>query len=89
MFRRVVGNSMFPALHEGEYVFGVRTKKIAIGDIVIAPQNDREVIKRISAIDEQYVWLKGDNTAQSIDSSTLGPVLKKDVKAKIVWPRTF
>lgn len=88
MLRRVVGNSMFPAFHEGDYVFGFRTNNIAIGDIVIAMQNNREVIKRISAIDDELVWLKGDNAVASTDSSTLGPIAKKDIRAKIIWPRT-
>ena len=79
LLRRVVGNSMKPALFEGDIVVGVRRKRVRPGDIVVAKQRGREVIKRVDAIKKNKVYLVGDNKRQSTDSRQYGPVTKKAI----------
>lgn len=79
--RRVVGSSMKPALFEGDIVIGVRYKRPKVGDIVIAKQRGREVIKRVDVIKKKKVYLVGDNKRHSSDSRHYGPVTQKSVLA--------
>lgn len=82
--RRVVGQSMYPTLKEGQLVFAVKAKSYKIGQIVVAKQSNREVIKRIAEIDGDYIRLLGDNLAFSTDSRKHGPVKTSDLLGRVV-----
>lgn len=72
--RRVVGDSMQPTLAHGDIVIAVR-KKPKIGNIVIARNEGREVIKRVKRITSPtLVYLLGDNAEKSTDSRHYGNV---------------
>jgi len=47
-----------------------------VGDVVVArkPGTDALVVKRVAAMDDEGVFLLGDNEAHSIDSRSYGPV---------------
>lgn len=77
--RRVVGNSMVPGIVSGTIVVTVSSGTVKPGDVVIARQKGREVIKRVTAIQGGMVELRGDNTAESNDSRRYGPVAKRDI----------
>lgn len=83
--RRVVGQSMSPTLKEGQLVFAIKSKKYHIGQIVIANQNSREVIKRIAEINGKEARLLGDNMAYSSDSRKYGPVKTQDIIARVIF----
>jgi phage repressor protein C with HTH and peptisase S24 domain len=89
--RRVVGDSMLPVLKNGRIVLAV-PGMIAVGKVVVARQNNREVIKRVKSIKQlpeaRYeAWLEGDNKPASTDSRSYGPVVEEDVMGMVVWPR--
>ncbi len=77
---------MEPTLHEGQLVVA-RHKRPAVGDVVIALQDKREVVKRISRCTDDWVYLLGDNPDYSTDSRTQGSVRQEDVLGVLIWPR--
>ena len=59
----VEGNSMYPTLNDGQTVTVEKTKNIKVGNIVVAnsPEYGR-IIKRVSQIKGDQVYLTSDNT---------------------------
>lgn len=75
--RRVYGPSMEPYLKEGNVIVLRKhsaKRKVNVGNIVMARIEGKEVIKRISAIDNGQIYLLGDNKTQSTDSRQFGSV---------------
>lgn len=80
---------MSPTLKHGQYVLvsGLATPKT--GDVVVAVQNKKEVVKRIHAIhDDWTIELRGDNKEESIDSRDYGTITKRKVQGVVIWPKT-
>lgn len=84
----VEGNSMEPALADGDAVLIKPRAKIAIGDIVLARhpyQQSVKILKRVTAINENESFeLVGDNIAESTDSRNFGPIPSKDILGKVI-----
>ena len=78
LIRRVTGNSMLPGLVPGSVVVAWK-RAMHAGDIVIARQAAREVVKRVENIKGDRVYLRGDNSLESSDSREFGPVKKEDI----------
>lgn len=78
LIRKVEGNSMLPGLAPGAVVVAWR-RGVRTGDIVIARQAGREVIKRVTKIMGGRFYLEGDNSLESADSREFGPVKKEDI----------
>jgi nickel-type superoxide dismutase maturation protease len=72
LLRRVEGMSMSPLYPPGKIVFAVRKTAPRVGDVVIIRHHKLELIKRISRITSERVFLLGDNTDQSTDSRHYG-----------------
>lgn len=89
LFRRVVGNSMFPALRPNDIVIALRYKKPKINSIAILKRPERELIKRIKRIEHNKYFVQGDNTDQSTDSREFGLVSKADILGIIVMKIRF
>jgi nickel-type superoxide dismutase maturation protease len=70
--RRVEGLSMAPTFTPGRIVFAWRLRKPRVGDVVIVRHHHLELIKRISQIDGDRVYLLGDNPDESTDSREYG-----------------
>jgi nickel-type superoxide dismutase maturation protease len=70
--RRVEGLSMAPTFLPGKIVFAWRLRKPRVGDVVIVRHHHLELIKRISQIDDDRVYLLGDNPDESTDSREYG-----------------
>lgn len=70
--RRVEGLSMAPAYPHGKVVFAWRFKKQKIGDVVIVKHHRVELIKRVHKMDDDKVYLLGDNPEESTDSRHYG-----------------
>lgn len=81
--RRVNGKSMTPALFPGQIVVGWH-RLPAAGDIVLARQQGREVIKRVESIKSDRLYLIGDNRTESSDSRHYGPVHFQDIIGSIM-----
>lgn len=78
VIRRVAGRSMLPSLSPGGIIIAFRTQP-RTGDIVIAHQGGREVVKRVKSITDKGVYLVGDNLSESTDSRELGTVPKSAI----------
>jgi nickel-type superoxide dismutase maturation protease len=87
IIRRVVGDSMMPALGAGNLVVGVASTRPKPNDVVIVLHNQLEKVKRVSGMRSNEVFLVGDNESASTDSRQFGWVSSKSVMAKVVWPR--
>ncbi len=83
---QVAGDSMFPALNEGDLVLVNPFAALEIGDIVVARhpfKRSVSIIKRIAEIlsGERYILLS-DNLEDSADSRSFGAIPAKDILGK-------
>lgn len=83
--RRIIGQSMQPTLKEGQIVISIKRKRYKVGQIVIARQNNKEVIKRVSEVYGGYYNLLGDNLAKSTDSRQYGLVKDNDILGRLIF----
>jgi len=94
---RVAGDSMLPALRRGDLlaVRALRPGEPRLGQLVVARQSGREVVKRVVRVPgegeppSEGFWLEGDNAARSSDSRTAGPVLREELSGVVqarYWP---
>ena len=87
----VRGRSMAPALLPGDRLLVLRAPA-RIGDVVLAfdPRNPgRELIKRVTAIEDSGITLHGDNPSASTDARTFGAIPTAAVNWRVVlryWP---
>ena len=85
---KIRGHSMQPVIRDGElclvnrwaYLF----KKPQIGDIVVFDSSGKLFCKRIAAIERDLFTMLGDNRADSLDSSALGPISAKSIIGRVV-----
>lgn len=81
---RVAGESMLPAYAPGDTLVGWCWFTPRVGRVVVARHGGRPLIKRITAISEQGVWLEGDNPGHSTDSRHFGPLNRAHLEAHII-----
>jgi nickel-type superoxide dismutase maturation protease len=83
---RVEGDSMHPALSDGDLILVNPYAEFRVGDIVVARhpfQKDGEIIKRVREITpEGAYFLVGDNRPESTDSRSFGAIPAKDILGK-------
>ncbi len=72
---------MLPTLKEGQIVIA-RRKDFAIGDVVIAKAEGREVIKKVISKKPKII-LEGDNT----NSAKYDDVKESDILGVVIWPK--
>jgi len=88
---RVFGESMSPALVDGQHVIGesltYRFRDPEIGEMIIlkCPDNEMNLIKRITKSDGGNYFVEGDNKNQSRDSRNFGLIQKNKILAKIIY----
>jgi len=92
----VVGDSMAPALRPGDLVLAerltYRVRPPRRGEVVLVADPrfpDRELIKRVAAVGDDGVDLRGENAAASTDSRTFGPVPATSIRWRAIarsWP---
>jgi len=87
--RRVVGDSMLPALKPGQIVLCHEIRQFRQGQVVVAFVGDREVIKRIASIENGRIFLVGDNEKKSTDSRHYGSVTDTKIEGTVFWPRNL
>ena len=81
----VEGDSMQPTISEGSIVIFERWKQARKeGDVVIVKMDEGQIIKRIDKIEEEQVYLLGDNLEKSVDSRTFGFVDQSRIVGKAV-----
>jgi nickel-type superoxide dismutase maturation protease len=87
--RRLVvqGRSMAPTLLPGDRLLLVRARRLRAGDLVAVPdprQARRLLVKRITALHDGSVELRGDNPGASTDSRVFGDVPVSLVLGRVV-----
>jgi nickel-type superoxide dismutase maturation protease len=87
---KIEGESMLPDLHPGDFIAVNRWAYILhspkIGDAVAAkdPRNEKRImIKRVSGVKQEQIFLQGINGAHSTDSRTFGFVSRNKVVGKV------
>ncbi|MGD0378639.1 MAG: nickel-type superoxide dismutase maturation protease [Acidimicrobiales bacterium] len=86
--RRVVveGRSMEPTLAPGDRLLVVRARSLHAGDVVAVrdPRHPgRVLVKRIGAVLDDGVVVRGDNPGASTDSRSFGPVPSTAVLGRV------
>lgn len=85
---RVRGRSMEPTLFDGDLV-AIRPPALGephVGQIVVAWTGEREVIKRVAAIDDSGIRLRGDNKSATTDPAPLPAEAIRGVVILRYWP---
>jgi nickel-type superoxide dismutase maturation protease len=77
---------MLPALPPERLIVAVRLR-YKPGDIVVVHHDGREKIKRLHSVQNDKVFLLGDNPPESTDSRHFGWLPKEVIVGKVVWPR--
>jgi nickel-type superoxide dismutase maturation protease len=99
----VQGASMVPTLMPGDWALAVGRRRFRRGDVAVVEHPGRpgyEMVKRITGLPNEPVgerllgddefWVEGDREDASTDSRHFGPVLRDQVKAKVLlvyWPK--
>jgi phage repressor protein C with HTH and peptisase S24 domain len=87
LIRYVEGRSMSPALQPGAIVIAYRNaQSIRVGDVVIIDRGGIDVVKRVSKLSVDKLYVEGDNKPYSTDSRHFGWLDRSSVKGKIIWP---
>ena len=86
--RRIVGESMLPAIKEHTIVIALsRFSKLSENDLVLFKHEGLDKIKRINKIEDNKLFVVGDNIESSRDSRVFGWIPLSSVMAKIIWPK--
>jgi nickel-type superoxide dismutase maturation protease len=98
LFQRVqvVGRSMLPAIAPGDRLVVVRRLRIRPGAVVALAEPRRPggaagdripltLVKRVSAVEGDAVWVHGDNAAESTDSRHWGPVPRRAIHGVAIY----
>ena len=86
----VRGSSMEPGIPDQSIVVYSRLdKNYKAQDIVIAKIDGKQVIKRISSIEGDKLFLLGDNLENSIDSRTFGTIDREQIKGRVIFTFHF
>jgi type IV secretory pathway protease TraF len=78
---------MLPTLRPNQIVVSTRWTRLAPGKVVIAQVGEREVIKRVEAVQAAGIVLIGDNPERSTDSRQYGPVDPRAILGIVIWPK--
>ena len=80
---RVAGDSMQPTYRPGDTLLGWRWFTPKRGDIVVVVR-DRPLVKRVTHVNGEGIFIEGDNPRRSTDSRTFGLVRRDQVEARII-----
>ncbi len=80
---------MYPTLNDGQSVVSFNWaylgKKPKIGDVVVLKQGDKEIIKRVQNIQDEHIFVVGDNSQESTDSRHFGVVNVNQIVGKVIY----
>lgn len=85
---KVIGRSMEPAFKHNQIVITSSIpfffRKPRIGDVVVL-LHKRYIIKRIAKVEENRIFVTGDNRKESTDSRDFGWITKEEVVGKVIF----
>jgi nickel-type superoxide dismutase maturation protease len=87
VLRRVEGVSMAPTYGHGKLVLAWRWRRPKVGDVVIVRHHRLELIKRIHQLEDNKVFLLGDNPQESTDSRHYGWLPARSILAVVIGGR--
>lgn len=88
MIRHVRNHSMVPVLPPGTIVWAITWyMTLVVGDVVIFEYDGKENIKRISAIKNNKIFLRGDYEDDSRDSRHFGWIPMSRVRGRVIYPK--
>lgn len=79
---------MTPGILPGAIVIALPLRPHS-GNIVIAHQNGREVLKRVTMVEDNRYFLQGDNMQHSTDSRHYGSVRRDDIQSVVIMKLPF
>ena len=88
---RIKGDSMLPTLKEGDYVvafsrFWLRFLQMKIGRLVIIQHPEfGTMIKRISAVETDGIYVQGDNSLESITADDIGVIKQEQIIGLVIY----
>jgi len=82
LLRRVSGHSLEPFIMDGQLVLASQERQPRLNGLAIARWRDREVIKFVTQIRPDRVYLSGGDIRHD-----LGWVKRAAVRARVLWPR--
>lgn len=85
---RIEGSSMSPTLRPGMLALGVRARRIASGQVVVArdPFGTGFIVKRVTHVRHRHmVWLAADNADQGVDSRAWGWLDRREIVARVLF----
>lgn len=87
LIRRVRNAGMAPKLRPGQWILATELyRKLRPGHVVIVERDNKELIKRIERIEDDKVFVIGDNLEGSLDSRQFGWLSKEQVVARVLRP---
>jgi nickel-type superoxide dismutase maturation protease len=81
---RVVGPSMLPTYQPDQVLVGWCWTAPRPGQVIVAWQDGRVVVKRLERLEPAGLWLVGDNAAASTDSRRWGLVPRRQFEGIII-----
>jgi len=87
ILRRVTGYSMVPSLGPGQIILARKSRKLRVGDVVVFRHRGLEKIKRLHAVNDGRIHVRGDNKNLSTDSRHFGSLPIEHVVARVIWPK--
>ena len=81
----VRGFSMVPALGDADELVVNYGAPYKVGDVIVFDHQGRIDIKRVAGIDDDGVFVVGDNEVASLDSRKYGPIDPKTVLGKAIF----
>ncbi len=80
---------MVPTLRPGQIVLAYASpKKVKPGSVIILEHQGLEKIKRVEKLEAGKLFVVGDNLSQSTDSRQFGWLDARQIRGRIIWPRT-
>ncbi len=78
---------MLPGYRPGQTILVTHNRNVKIGDVVIAFQHGREVLKRISQMKSGRVLLESDNSDETASNQQQGWLVDRHIVGKVIWPK--
>jgi len=81
---KVVGDSMSPALNNGDYILTIKPRSVRPGFVYVINHADLgRIVKRLERIEDDLYYFKGDNP-KSTPGAVIGPVTRGRIIGRMI-----